>query len=1182
MPYPEFIVIPGSNDGNARVFITAFYQMLRLKSVKLQVARLIVSMNHYDWLISKLDAFIRKYYANQLLRGSLILLIGVLVYVLTVSVSEYYLYLPVWLRITCISLFVLAGILALTFWVIIPLSRMAKLGKVISHEQAARIVGEHFPEISDKLLNILQLKKQSEGAASRELIEASIDQKAGQIAVLPITAAVDFSRNKRYLPYLLPLIAVAVVIMVFSPSIFIDASERLLQPTKTFEKPAPFRFIIRTNPLQAIRNADFTLKVAVEGNALPAEMALQIGNDLLPMQAADKHLFQYTFRNITDPVSFRLFAAGFYSSVYKLNVVQKPVLKAFKMQLDYPDYTGKKDEVRSSLGDMTVPAGTVVRWAFIAEHTDDAFIRFGNGAQARMTGNGMMFGYSARFLNDTAYGISLRNRQSGVTENYQYNVQVTVDQYPVIQLQEFRDTVSGTQILLNGTAGDDYGVTKVLFHYQVVSEKNQLLVSKSFPLKTTPGALTGFQHYFDVQMLQLQPGQKLNYFIEAWDNDGVHGSKASRSQVMSYAMYNPEQLDSAINANAEQISSGLSNSSQQTKKMQSELRDMQSKMLQSDKLDWEQQQSLEDLSERQEQMMQQLENTKKRFEEQMQQSRQKDFSQDVRDKQEALQKQMDNLLNNELKEQMKKLQELMAKLNKDNAFQTMKQLEQENKLFNMDLERMKELMKSLEMQMRMEDLANKMDKLAQQELDLKKETDQGKKDKNQLSKQQEDLKKALDETLKEDMKEMKELNNQTQQKQNLSEIQKNAGDAQQNMQQSQQQLQQNQNSKASQSQSKAAQNLQQMANSLKAAAGGMDMQQIEMDIRAVRQILTNLMRLSFDQEQLMKKVQTTSAASPLFLANQQEQGRLHSNSLMIRDSLFSLSKRLYKMAATVNKETTELEKNMQYATESIEARRIGDAVTKQQFVMTRTNNLALMLNEMLSNLMQMQSQASKGQQQGSCTKPGGGSPKPGASGAGQQLSDIITKQQQLGNAMQQMQNAQQQRDGQQGQKQGQGQQREGQQGKEGGQSGEYGNSEQLARMAAQQAAVRRQLQALQSLLNSKGMGGAKELREIQEKMDRTETDLVNKRLGSELLLRQKEILTRLLETEKAVREQEQDDKRSSKNPQDIARPVPAELQKYMKDRQSLLEFYKTVPPQLKPYYRAMVEQYYQAIGNGKN
>jgi hypothetical protein len=420
------------------------------------------------------------------------------------------------------------------------------------------------------------------------------------------------------------------------------------------------------------------------------------------------------------------------------------------------------------------------------------------------------------------------------------------------------------------------------------------------------------------------------------------------------------------------------------------------------------------------------------------------------------------------------------------------------------------------------------------------------------------------------MKDVKDLNSKSQQKEDLADIQKDAQDAQENMQQSEQELGKDQKSKAGKSQSKAAQNLQDMANSLRSAAGGMEMEQIEIDIKAVRMILTNLMRLSFDQEQLMKKAGQTSVSSQQYLANQKEQSRLHNNSLMIRDSLFVLSKRLFKLAATVNKETTELEKNMLYAQNALEERKISEAVTKQQFVMTRTNNLALMLNEMLSNLMQMQAEAMK-PGSGSCMKPGGKKPKPGP---GQQLSDIITKQKQLGDAMQQMEGKQkgQGKPGSEG-KPGEG---KGQQGENGG---EYGNAEQLAKMAQQQAAIRRQLQQLNSLLNSKGLGNAKELKELQEKMDKTETDLVNRRLSSELLLRQRDILTRLLETEKALREQEQDDKRSSKNPQDIARPVPAELQKYMNDRQNLLDFYKTVPPQLRPYYKNMVEQYYQMIGS---
>jgi len=1131
-------------------------------------------MSNYDRLISRLDAFIRKYYANQVIRGSLIFLICLLFYILAVSVGEYFLYMPVWLRITIVSFFIAAGIASLIVWVIIPLTKMTRLGKIISHEQAANIVGRHFPEISDKLLNTLQLRRQADPNSSMELIEASIDQKAKQLSVVPINTAIDFSRNKKFLPFLLPLLLVGIFILVAAPNVFRDASQRLLQPTKTFEKPAPFKFIITTMPLKAVRNSDYVMKVEAKGNVLPDEMFVEISGEKVPMQVLDKHNFQYTFKNVTDPVNFRLFAAGFYSENYTLEVVQKPVLKAFKVQIDYPDYTGKKDDVRNSLGDMTLPVGTKVTWAFLAEHTDNATIRFGSGTALTLPKTASMFGYQYRFMNDTTYTFALSNKQSAMVDSYRYQVQVIPDQYPVVQVQEHRDTVSGTQILLNGSAGDDYGITKVLFHYEISNERKEVLSNKSVALKTTPGALAAFQYYFDVQSLSLLPGQRLSYYIEAWDNDGVHGPKASRSEVMEYRMYDTKQIDSAINASAQQINSSLSNSSQKTQQLQSEYKDMASKMLQSDKMDWEQQQSLQELMKKQEQLKTQLENTQKRFEEQKKQTEQRQYSDDLKEKQNEMGKQLDNLLNKELQEQMKKLQELMQKLNKENTFEAMQQMQQENKLFNMDLQRMQELMQKMEMQMRMEDMANKMDALAKMEKDLKGQTEQGKKDNQSLSKDQQGIKNELNNAMQKDMKEMQQLNDKLEQKQSLEGAKKDAKDAAGNMDKGEQQLGNNDNKKASESQNKAAQNLQDMASTLRQQANGLDVKQIEMDIHAVRQILTNLIRLSFDQEDLMKSVEGTSPSSQTYLANQQEQNRLHSNSVMIKDSLYTLSKRIAKLAPTVNKETMGLEQNMATAVDDLENRRISDAVMRQQYVMTHTNNLALMLNELLSNLMQMQAQAQKGGS-GSCNNPGGKTPKPGA---GSQLSDIITKQQQLGNSMQgMMQKGQGNKQG-----QGQGQQGENGQGKptgNNGQQNEYGDAEQLARFAEQQAAIRRQLQELSSLLNSKGMGNSRELQDVQKQMDKNETDIVNRKLSAEMQLRQREILTKLLEAQKALREQEQDDKRASKTAPDISRPVPPELQKYMLDQKQLLEVYKTVPPQLKPYYRSMVEQYYQMIGH---
>ncbi len=73
-------------------------------------------MNNYQFLITHLDAFIRKYYADKLVKGGLIVLASALAYYLVVSAGEYYFYFPSWLRYTLLGSFVGFGGFALVYW----------------------------------------------------------------------------------------------------------------------------------------------------------------------------------------------------------------------------------------------------------------------------------------------------------------------------------------------------------------------------------------------------------------------------------------------------------------------------------------------------------------------------------------------------------------------------------------------------------------------------------------------------------------------------------------------------------------------------------------------------------------------------------------------------------------------------------------------------------------------------------------------------------------------------------------------------------------------------------------------------------------------------------------------------------------------------------------------------------
>jgi hypothetical protein len=93
-------------------------------------------------------------------------------------------------------------------------------------------------------------------------------------------------------------------------------------------------------------------------------------------------------------------------------------------------------------------------------------------------------------------------------------------------------------------------------------------------------------------------------------------------------------------------------------------------------------------------------------------------------------------------------------------------------------------------------------------------------------------------------------------------------------------------------------------------------------------------------------------------------------------------------------------------------------------------------------------------------------------------------------------------------------------------------------------------------------------------MEKTETDLVNKILNNETLKRQQEILTRLLESEKAEKQRELDEKRESNEGKIQNYSNPNQFLEYNKLKSKEVELLKTVPPSLKPYYKNKVNEYF--------
>lgn len=1157
-------------------------------------------MSNYQVLINKLDQFIRKYYANQLLKGVLIFVGAIIVIILVLIFGEYFLYFPAWFKISALT--ILSGIIivASIMLIIKPLLSMYKLGKTLNYESAAQIIGDHFSEIQDKLLNVLQLNNTDQAGISTALITASIEQKAATISLFPFKAAINQKDTKRFIPFALVALMILLVSYFVAPFIFKNAGMRWQQANISFSPPAPFDFLLENKNLQVKKNQPITINLKLKGKKIPQTIDLIADNVKLPMVKKDNLTYTYTFENVDKAIDFHFEGGGYSSQNHQINLQILPELLSTHIIVKYPAYLNKKEEVMDNISDLTLPEGTIVTWKFNTKNVDKVALLFPQQT-INFQKNKDLFENNISFKGNTSFQIQLHNNQQNESLLMPTNINIIKDQFPQLNVNVIKDPKSENQILIDGIAADDYGITQVVAVFEVKNKDGKILQTTKKELSNKQSQIVDFQHYFDANEYNIPTEGSLQYYIIAWDNDGINGSKSIKSPIYTIDPLGGKKVNEFIKELNNDMMNTLSSSQKQAKQTDQLTKNTQQNLLNNPQFNSQSERQVEQLITEKEALKAQLESLDKKLKQQQKLAAEKNASPELKKQQEAVEKQLNELLNKDLQNQLDKLNKLLAEKNKDKAFDELQKMQQENKLMNMDMEKLNALIQQLTMQMGLEDLAKKVKDLANKETMLNQKTDKQSTDNQSLAKEQVDIQEALDKMMKDAMKELEPINKDLNQPNNLDKLKTEAKDAEKEMNDSKQELTKNNKNKASDSQKKAAEKLNQLSKQMMAMSNGMEPEQVDIDIKMTRQLLTNLLRISFEQEQLIKDVSMGGSGNLRLPLLTKQQGNLRNQTKIVRDSLFVLSKRIAKLAPNINKETYELTSQMDKSVANLEQRSLNTAVVSQQYAMTSTNNLALLLNDLLSHLMNSQASGSSGS--------GEGKPKPGQGSGSGKMKDIITKQQQLGKGMQSGQqpgkSGKPGQDGESGEgesgKEGKGGKdgKGGSEGKEGqdGQGGSNGSgsggsgsggdnknnskeqAQKLGELAQQQAILRKQLEDLNAQLQKEGIPKdvQKMLNDIAKQMDLNETDLVFRNQLDKIYQRNQLILTRMLAAEKAIQEQEFDDKRAATSGKELPRPIPASLQKIVDEKQSSKEYYKFSNPVLKPFYQKIADEYYKNL-----
>ncbi|MBX2981034.1 MAG: hypothetical protein KF843_00015 [Flavobacteriales bacterium] len=1126
----------------------------------------------YELLIAKLDGFIRKYYKDRLIRGALYSVGLLVLFFLVVSLSEYFGKFGTSVRTALFWSLAAVTAVVLVRFIAIPLVKLFHLGTVITHAEAARIVGNHFPQVKDKLLNTLQLRGQSdEDPQRRMLIEASIAQRSRELSPVPFSTAIDLGLNRRYLRYALPPVGVLLIMLFAAPSVITGPTKRLLAHSTEFLPEAPFQFVVLNKELTVPENEDFELKVEMRGDALPQQVFLEQDGKRIPLVRQDASHFTHRFRNVQEAVDFRLGADGFRSGALRLNTEANPMLLGLTVALDYPPYLGLKNTVTNNTGDISVPAGTRVTWMAETRSADKLAIAFDDTTYNLLPAHpgDQRFTASRRFLRGSSYSLVPGNGDLKAQTPAQYRVDVVPDLYPTIAVEQKADSLSPRRLYFKGDIGDDHGFKRLTFHYGVTAggdsipaDKRELTKDIGIQPNTTRQS---FFHFEDLGDLRLMPGDKLEYWFEVWDNDGVHGSKSARSITHYFEAPSLKELAEKQDKQGEAIKDELRESIQQAQDLQRDLEKMRREMQDKKELSWQDKQKMQNVLDRQKQLEQRIEKATEQLKQtQQEQQSFKESDERILQKQQQVQELFENVLSEEMKELYRQVQEMLEKIDKEQLQEKMQDMKLSQEDIEKELDRALEQFKQMEVEQKAEDIAEQLDKLAEEQQKLSEETKDGNSDKEDLKQKQDSLNKEFQD-VRDQLDSLAKKNEALERPLDLPKTEEQEKSIEQEQKNSSEQLEKKQDKKASESQKKAGEQMEQLAMEMRNSMEQDQQEQAEEDMDALRQLLENIVQLSFDQEANMDELEVTAVKDPRLVDIGRQQKKLRDDARLVEDSLFALSKRVPQLQAMVNREMNLVNENMDQAlTHLAEARANARerplAADRQQRAMTSLNNLALMLDEALQ---QMQQQASGMPGKGSCKKPGGAG---SSSGDSKKMQKIKSQQEALSKQLEEMKKALEK-----GKKPGEnpGEQNPGGMGP--------GMSQQLAQLAAQQAALRQEMQRMAQELNKDGSGSGNGLQKLADQMEQNEKDIVNKNITQESIKRQQDIMTRLLEAEKAERERELDQKRESTQGKDRDHPDPARFFNYQRDKMREAELLRTVPPGLKPYYKSRVDQYFDTF-----
>ncbi|MFA5668080.1 MAG: DUF4175 family protein [Balneolaceae bacterium] len=997
----------------------------------------------------------------------------------------------------------------------------------------------------------------SDNTSSPALVKAAIDSNLAQVDEELFKSKLNEFLNSQSgnINYTRSIIASSsnLVVLIILGFIFSTGTTRLAYFWKSFNAPNPYSYTVYPGDTTYEQGSPFSAQAIFSDRDKPKVVVLRIKTEVeeefrsISMVFADTS-FQSIPININNDMEYYIEMDGFKSPTYIANVQLRPRFSSLKAQIIPPAYTKLDSTIQAyPFSQLEALQGSVVRFDALSNKEIVKADIIINNERQQLTKKDSL-GYSIELKvakTDTLY-FELEDENALTNKNpFQIVITPITDKYPSIEILQPNgsfEMVEPKLLDITYKAVDDFDLRSARLRYEVFKAYVEKPTKGSISLnKSKNGVLQNYN--WDLKDLKLAPLDRMGFWIEVTDNDAYNGFKTSQSQVITLTV--PSLIDyfESLNEDESDIDTSLESISESFEEMEKKYKEFRESLKENPETKYEQHKQLDEVQKQQQEVEKQIEELNKKFEEIKKELNENELlSEETRKAYEDLKNLMEEINDPELQEALKKLQEQMSRLTPEQLRQAMEKVEFNEQAYKERLNRTIELFKQLKLMSDLEKLAKSFEDKARQEEEIKNnppdENELAKKrdeDQNQLDKLQKALDKLIDYTSKKNEKQIEEFKEET--KQDLDEV----------IEKLKQQLEENSQSDGEKSNESPKgksetfeQDFKKMAQRTRKAMEGASMQQLNMNIAGLRHVLYSLLTISKEQEDLVVSTQETENSSIAFVDYARNQKNVQQIFNVIADSLTQIAAEVPQFSNEIAKRKLEVKAQLERSLEQMAERNTRNSSVASRQVFGGINEIAFMIANLLEQL----------QDQSSGSGGGGGMSMQQMM---EQLGEMGKDQQQLNQQIQDMINDMQ------------------------GERLSQDQMERIDQIARQQNQIRKQLQEMQRSGGTDGDKIGSELQRMIEEMEDVINDLRGGAVDPTLVQRQQNILSRMLESEKALQERDEEEKREGKTGTTIQRAIPPELTLEELEKQIRTRLNDPNFTKYSPDYQRLIERYFELL-----